>query len=1040
MKNFFKNLLAIALVGVMVGNVACNKYDDDINGLTERLDKIEGTMALKTDVQALQSTVNALNGIDFNAFMKSADFASMLEKAGVSKDQVKAIVEGYGYQTADKVEAMIAELIDGLQDADDVAATFEAMMEAYDLWGALKGDVAKAIAEAIAAAGNGLTDSQMSEVDAAIVAAFKEAFGADVKKTIDGWIGAAFAEYIKDYTTTADLKAMFTDNNAQIAKDIEAANAALKSEILDAIKNGETTSAGLAVRIDALEKAMEAFKAVEARVYELEGRIQSLVWVPATLSEAEYNYVNFNNYYIQLAKGNKTKEVMMMNPEFTMTWQVSPASVASKIKPEHLSIVTEEVAARATVAPEFEIVKAEVKDGKITVVIDTDDNLFNRVNEAAKYPMVALNVAVPASAEGVQGIDFTSNYVAVVPSFLHFNVQPIYYVHDNVNTAFGGVHVHEMEYIDQSKKIFLADSYVGLEDKTNPAKPVFHNIVEYFNSFDAEEGWLELVCYPELDAKKNPVPATITNDAAVGKYVNLSHEGFGIKESNIALIGETVTSGAYEFVIEDAEGYSFSLGTITEQWDITTTIVPVEVAPQSFTWTYKNATTANTYMKEALAIKGLTAEQYNAVKAVMASQPATLYSGKKALGDVTFEFTTTPTADTDVQQLKMTIVTNEFAKGGDYTVVGEYLIDDCLVEITVPVSVKGMPKLADYTIPAKTFTFDGQYKYELLKESYIEKFWAANEAAVKEQITKEDFANFIATSTVTGVAAGNHSSLTRDQGIVYVTFQPAALDKAAAKPAINFEHATGLEVNLATEGVALAKPEIEFVANDYYVVNGRTLLKTEFNGQVFDIEQKDVTLAYSVKGAEGVVLTYSVDDADKAQKAALDKLAGTKPVVNNGVVMWNDWNQLELILRVTATLGGVEVGSHTFVAYINDPVEEAISILLDSKKKPVDLTLYAGESKNTFGVLYLEANEKNIFAATGLDADLEAALNGSVAFETETLNSALSFDKTTGVITVADQGMEIQGDHKVVVKVVYSYKFGNRDFAVEYVVKPGVRQ
>ena len=129
-----------------------------------------------------------------------------------------------------------------------------------------------------------------------------------------------------------------------------------------------------------------------------------------------------------------------------------------------------------------------------------------------------------------------------------------------------------------------------------------------------------------------------------------------------------------------------------------------------------------------------------------------------------------------------------------------------------------------------------------------------------------------------------------------------------------------------------------------------------------------------------------------------------------------------------------------FVAYINDPVEEAISILLDSKKKPVDLTLYAGESKNTFGVLYLEANEKNIFAATGLDADLEAALNGSVAFETETLNSALSFDKTTGVITVADQGMEIQGDHKVVVKVVYSYKFGSRDFAVEYVVKPGVRQ
>lgn len=622
-------------------------------------------------------------------------------------------------------------------------------------------------------------------------------------------------------------------------------------------------------------------------------------------------------------------------------------------------------------------------------------------------------------------------------------------MHNEVTTAFGGVHQHEVEYIDQSEKVFLAESAIVLKKASSSAvtPPSYYDITEYFNSFDAEDGWLRLVCYPEVDAKEEPVKASVTNSDAVAKYLTLEADGFAIKESNVALIGETVTSGAYTYVIEDAEGYYYELGTITEEFEITTTVVPVEVAAQSFTWTYKNATTAKEYMAEALAINGLTAKQYNAVKALMASQPAQLFSAKdmkKSLGNVTFEFTTTPTANTDVQQLKMTIVTEEFAQGGDYVVVGKYLIEDCLVEITVPVSVKGMPELADFTIPAEVFTFDGQYEYELLDNNAREALWNANSALVEGQITKDEFiSDFLASATYKAVAAKDHSSLYRSAGKIFVRFNEAALDKAAAKPSISIEHATGLETNILTEGVALAKPEITFVANEYYIdENGRALLKTEFNGSSFDIEQKDMSAAYSVTGAKGVVLTYAVDEADKAQAAALKALKGNKPVVDNGKVMWNDWNSLELIIRVTATLGGVEVGETTFVAYINDPVAEDIAIrVIDKKGTLADLTLYAGESKYAASVIDLQANAKNVFTETGLDADLAAALAAAVKYEAVSeLNIPVSFNETTGVLSVADSSMEIQGDHTISVKVVYTYQFGEREAVIDFVVKPGTRK
>ena len=141
MKKFFKNLLAIALVGVMVGNVACNKYDDDINGLTERLDKIEGTMALKTDVQALQSTVNALNGIDFNAFMKALNTDG---KYTISEEMKAKLADFYGgFATEEDTADIIKRIYDACGYVIDTHTAVAAHV--YEQYKSATGDNTKTV-------------------------------------------------------------------------------------------------------------------------------------------------------------------------------------------------------------------------------------------------------------------------------------------------------------------------------------------------------------------------------------------------------------------------------------------------------------------------------------------------------------------------------------------------------------------------------------------------------------------------------------------------------------------------------------------------------------------------------------------------------------------------------------------------------------------------------------------------------------------------------------------------------------------------------
>ena len=304
MRKIWRKLLAVALVGALVSNVACKDYDDDINRIDDKLEELSGTVALKTDMQQLQQTVATLNSIDFSAFLRSADFEARLQQAGVAYKsdlkawltgpEVKEMIENYGYQTAEQVKA----LIDGLQNADDVAATFDAMIAAYDIWGAVQNNVTSAINTALGEAEfmtgeSALSSSQVNQLLQTISAAFG-AQGTDVKAAIDGWLGQNFAKYMESYEPTDAFIAKLGIGDASIAAvlgELKDANSDLVKEVKKLIvdaTDGKVSEETLNTRFGEYDKKIEA---LSIRVAELEGRIQSLVWIPETYDEIQNNQI-----------------------------------------------------------------------------------------------------------------------------------------------------------------------------------------------------------------------------------------------------------------------------------------------------------------------------------------------------------------------------------------------------------------------------------------------------------------------------------------------------------------------------------------------------------------------------------------------------------------------------------------------------------------------------------------------------------------------------------------------------------------------------
>lgn len=70
-----------------------------------------------------------------------------------------------------------------------------------------------------------------------------------------------------------------------------------------------------------------------------------------------------------------------------------------------------------------------------------------------------------------------------------------------------------------------------------------------------------------------------------------------------------------------------------------------------------------------------------------------------------------------------------------------------------------------------------------------------------------------------------------------------------------------------------------------------------------------------------------------------------------------------------------------------------------------------------------------------MNSNLATALgNATVKYTTTNINTAITVDEATGVVTLKDSGLEILTPIKVVVNVEYTYQFGTRTTKADQVI------
>lgn len=905
----------------------------------------------------------------------------------------------------------------------------------------------------------GLTHLDMAAVSAEIGSQIE-----DLKKSdwVSTSMSGAIASYLevnkyKTYADTEDavISALTKKIDAEGTDFVDALTALIgqkqltNDEINEAIKGYKTETADLINKLT-------------SRVAELENRIQSLVWVPKTLEQAQTNSIMFKSVpYITLTnpKDNKdSKNIYLAEADgqsAELTFTVSPASMCKKIQDgATLSIETEKLLkTRAEgAAPVFTISgdpTFDLEKGKITLKVATD-YLFGKEENGKLYtPAIALKITMSSSVEGKSGLEYMSPFIAadfdkadgIKASDLVFAVKG----EDNKYTEVNNVYETELLYTAENKDLIFLDNvklyYKDGENYTEPSElwPLFP----------------EAIRTPEQVDKKDVKAHLVGSDANKANYNLENVNKFAITKSATALIGDVVSSGNFGFKLQSGK-YELSLGTLRHEVTITPVNTKLEVPAQAFTWKYEKAE----YATNEISVGGkLKAAVYNELKT--ATETVVLKGKDKdgkdikiAVDGIKIDYTTTPSEDSDAQKLKLTITDNQnvFIANGDYTVQADYeLADQTTVTVLIPVTVTGMPQLAAYEIPAKVFTYDGNMTYTLLEPSEQEikdgkdvanLIWKAYSTTLKDCFTEAQFTAMLKAAQMEQNDAKNDkkevvASLTNNSfQNIDVTF--ANTDEATYKPGLTFTN--GKIVVKVTSTVSMKKPVVSLVPNKEYFIGetSKTVANTTLSSAGYKVQPKALSGAYSKSPAtpETATIVYALNYTDKQLEAmkkelakALDKQENevTMPSIQNNILDWGDYNKRTLKLKASIVLNNAELAHTEFEVLIDDPIaDQAISQKKDAKGKLVEAIIYEEDNPATLSIAdYLVLNiinKENVFDAA--NADVNSILGGKATYTVVSGSDLVSVSKDDGIVTFTpDGGLKLQKDITIKVKVSYSYLY-----------------
>lgn len=1123
--NLLRNFLALVLSGIMLAGVGCKNYDDDIDKINNRLDELYVTVAdLDEQIESVRNAIPSLDALNEEvAALRSeldgvkTDVASIDQKLEAIGD-VQAKLNELSQELKDYVNGAIQSSEETLRNelatkgaVSELEALIEGIQEDYkaeleeinNKLTALEGTVGELPAVDFSGDIQDLKDRlaalEGSAADADALAALVERVEAlegievltetdvnnlidtQIKELLDGkpWLGdslnEAIAAYLTNngYITNAALNGYATYNEtlAKLIAEMQNEQSDYAAALIAFIQANQTQidANELQILVDGNQKKMsELMNEFSERLFALENRIQSLVYVPSSLSETSNLIPVTPAPYIDFGKDGKE---YLGDQTLEMTFRVSPASLADKIVKEGtVSIITRKVSTSSTGTPAFtveSITASEQNEGEFTVKATTNYKFGSKNDETLA---IALNVKIAGITTGSEdeqtthtGIDYTTSFLGLYPTGWAARINDnlrIVKVDDEGKLVAGlsnGLYSSSLKYNDYSVVNFLEgfDVYYYDGKKYMPLSEMWGDVLEISRSeFDKR-------------ATINPInPDNKKSYKVTAKSVQINEANLPTPDTN--LIGDVITSSKVTFTVALGEK-SLEIGEAQHKVTVVSNGVETSIPATAIAWNYSKATATHSgyngvyESEEALDLNTyVSVEHYNEMKSqggeFIPASSIDEFNGfvtpgywisyvADANGNyvkdacVLVSLTSNPTAETDVQLVKPAVIGMTFAETGSYTGYAKFVHSDkTTTTITIPVTASGAPEIS-YEI-SKEVMYVGTSTYTVV-EGFAEKLW---KDAYKEAFgSKEDFLAVVAAmSAATGdkdeatlAVAGNN---------INVTFPAEYKFDTPYYSTLTLSDKSGLEIVIPAE-ITLKEASAELTPNPLFVTNGRVNAIAEFNadGSRYDVVAQPLGNAYTYQVGEGeqalpgVKVVYEINKELQGDK--LDEMAEngqTVPEIDvDNKLIWNDWGALELkvdaYLVFTNSNEEVKDSRVTFTVAIDSPYADD-KITVATKGNEFELSQDASfkvAQLLTLNSTYQSgdpAANTNVFDAStenGLHANLAKALGGEVKYETTFSNVNFAFDEETGVITYTGEDSSLKPVSQTIeVTVTYTNNFG----------------
>lgn len=1111
--NLLRNFLALVLSGIMLAGVGCKNYDDDIDKINNRLDELYVTVAdLDEQIESVRNAIPSLDALNEEvAALRSeldgvkTDVASIDQKLEAIGD-VQAKLNELSQELKDYVNGAIQSSEETLRNelatkgaVSELKALIEGIQEDYkaeleeinNKLTALEGTVGELPAVDFSGDIQDLKDRlaalEGSAADADALAALVERVEAlegikvltesdvntliesQISEMLDGepWLGdslnEAIAAYLtnNEYITNAALTGYVSLEDIIAEMDKEQSNYAAALIAFIQANQKQIDANELQILVDGNQKKMsELMNEFSERLYALENRIQSLVYVPSSLTETTNlipvtpaPYIIFDDDSREYL-GNQTLE---------MTFRVSPASLAKNIadkKKATVSIITRKVSMSSTNGPAFtveSVTASEQNEGEFTVKATTNYKFGSENDETLA---IALNVKIAGVTTGSEGEQTTHTGIDYTTSFLGLK-----YTGNGacINDALRIVKVDGEGKLVASLSNGLYSSSLKYND---------YSVVNFLEGFDVyyydgekymslSEMWDGVLVSSRSEFDKK---ATINSANKTENSYKVTPESVQINEANLPtpdtdLIGDVITSSKVTFTVALGEK-SLEIGEAQHKVTVVSNGVETSVPQTAIAWNHTKAL-SKSYTGEPVYLKSnVSVEHYNEMKVPAYIHSATsieMFNGFVTANEwivyvadnagnivkgasVKLLMDSSPTADTDVQRVTPTFNGMTFAETGSYTAYAKYVHSDkTTTTITIPVTASGAPEIS-YEI-SKEVMYVGTSTYTVA-ENFAEALWNDN---YKEAFgSKETFLGVVAAMTAT-TGDEDEATLAVAGNDITVTF-PAEYEFKTYYSTLTLADKSGLEIVFPAE-ITLTEAHATLTPNPLFVTNGRVNAIAEFNadGSRYDVVAQPLGNAYTYQVGEGeqalpgVKVVYEINKELQGDK--LDEMAEngqTVPEIDDqNKLIWNDWDALELkvdaYLVFTNSNEEVKGSRVTFTVAIDSPyADDKITVAT----KGNEFELSQGASFKVAQLLTLNstyqsgdpAANTNVFDAStenGLHANLAKALGGEVKYETTFSNVNFAFDEETGVITYTGEDSSLKPVSQTIeVKVTYTNNFG----------------